>query len=126
MELKLKRDIVSTKSLVGVLTVNETAFGFTLEPRGKEIPAGRYKITLTHSNRFNRTMPLINGVAGREGIRLHWGNKPEDSDGCILVGRFFDFSIPDFVGYSKMMYDRLFALMLESEDNESEIWIEIV
>jgi len=51
------------------------------------IPSGVYNLTLTPSLRFNRTLPLITPVKGFDGIRIHAGNTPNDTEGCILLGR---------------------------------------
>lgn len=51
------------------------------------IPVGRYQITWTYSPRFRKMLPLLNGVPGYEGIRIHSGNKAHDTEGCILCGR---------------------------------------
>ena len=50
------------------------------------IPTGRYRILITRSRRFGRWLPLLLNVKGFEGIRIHAGNKPEDTKGCILLG----------------------------------------
>ena len=50
------------------------------------IPTGRYRILITRSRRFGRWLPLLLNVKGFEGIRIHAGNKPEDTWGCILLG----------------------------------------
>ena len=31
-------------------------------------------------------MPLLMDVPGHQGIEIHWGNYPDSSRGCILVG----------------------------------------
>lgn len=51
------------------------------------IPTGTYKVLLTYSFRFKRVLPLIVGVKGFDGIRIHYGNFPKDTEGCILVGK---------------------------------------
>lgn len=52
------------------------------------IPSGKYNIKLTRSNRFKISLPLIEDVIGFEGIRIHAGNTPEDTEGCILLGDY--------------------------------------
>lgn len=51
------------------------------------IPRGRYRVTTSFSNRFQRVLPAVLDVPGFEGIRIHGGNRAEDSHGCILVGK---------------------------------------
>ena|SRR3990167_4627788 len=50
------------------------------------IPEGKYRVVLTQSKRFKRVLPEILKVNGFVGVRIHGGNSPEDSSGCILVG----------------------------------------
>lgn len=50
------------------------------------IPTGRYLVELTASPRFGRVLPILIGVKGFDGIRIHRGNTAEDTLGCILVG----------------------------------------
>jgi hypothetical protein len=51
------------------------------------IPAGRYEIRVTWSDRFQKPMPEVVGVPGFTGIRIHPGNTAANTEGCILVGR---------------------------------------
>lgn len=51
------------------------------------IPTGKYRIRLTYSERFKRTLPILENVPGFAGIRIHPGNTHEDTEGCILTGK---------------------------------------
>ena len=51
------------------------------------IPIGCYQVTWSYSPRFNKNLPLLIGVPGYSGIRIHSGNKAKDTEGCILCGR---------------------------------------
>ena len=106
MEIKLIRKYYQAKYTVGRLYVNNRFFSDCLEPPSlhltersalgtiliakykgyRAIPTGRYRILITRSRRFGRWLPLLLNVKGFEGIRIHAGNKPEDTRGCILLG----------------------------------------
>src|SRR3990167_7596023 len=59
----------------------------TWKVRGETaIPQGRYRVVLTHSQRFGRVLPLLVDVPGFEGIRFHGGNTEADTQGSVIVG----------------------------------------
>ena len=80
---------------IGDLFLDGHLFCQTLEDKVREekvygqtaIPAGRYEVRGTYSKRFKVVMPQIMNVPGFEGIRIHSGNKPEHTEGCLLVGK---------------------------------------
>lgn len=55
-------------------------------PGDTAIPAGRYRVAMTYSNRFKRITPEILNVPGFVGIRIHSGNTKDDTEGCLLLG----------------------------------------
>jgi Family of unknown function (DUF5675) len=86
MLLNLTRRPPQGQCIFGDLTVDGTNYCYTLEREGVQIPQGEYPIEVTWSPRFNRPLPLLDSVPGREDIRIHAGNWPRDTEGCILVG----------------------------------------
>lgn len=96
MNLTLLRRWREGDATIGELLVDGTPECFTLEDRVHDgpkisgqtaIPAGKYGVVLTYSPRFQRELPLLTGVPDFEGVRIHPGNTPKDTEGCILVGR---------------------------------------
>lgn len=51
------------------------------------IPSGTYDVVITYSPKYKRMMPLILGVKGYSGIRIHSGNTAKDTLGCLIVGK---------------------------------------
>lgn len=73
-------------------------------PGKTAIPAGIYDLSITFSNRFQVDMPLISGVPGFVGIRIHTGNSHHDTEGCPLVGTKFNTATRRLEG-SKIAYE---------------------
>ena len=86
MLIKLIRNQPQGKALFGQLYVDGEYFCDTLENTDYAIPTGFYRLRVTMSPRFRIYLPLLDGVIGRSGIRIHAGNTIQDTEGCILVG----------------------------------------
>jgi hypothetical protein len=103
MRLFLQREPTVNEATFGKLSVDGTYQCETLEDAIREvpgvpvtawkipdqtaIPAGVYSIDITPSAHFgNRLLPLLIGVPGYDGVRIHPGNYTSDTEGCILVG----------------------------------------
>lgn len=76
------------------------------------IPAGEYRVSMEHSTRFGRRLPLLHRVPHFLGILLHPGNDADDSAGCILVGRN---TIKGRLIESRATSDRLNDLLLRQQ-----------
>lgn len=85
MNLSLTRISHSKTGTFGVLSINGVNPVYTLEETELQIAPGTYPVELTFSPRFHRLLPLLI-VPHRSAIRIHAGNWPRDSEGCILVG----------------------------------------
>jgi hypothetical protein len=77
------------------------------------IPRGEYSITISKSERFSQLtgnptflIEVLN-VNCFSGIRIHSGNSSKDTDGCIIVGSINISETDDWVGASKIAYDKL-------------------
>ena len=86
MLIKLIRNRPQGKALFGQLYVDGEYFCDTLENTDYAIPTGFYRLRVTMSPRFKIYLPLLDGVIGRSGIRIHAGNTIDHTEGCILVG----------------------------------------
>ena len=117
MELLLKRIARREKYTIGHLYIDGEFFCDTLEDTDRglsqadglavckrkkiagvtAIPTGRYRVlTNVVSPRFSKfkqyqfcggKLPRIINVPAFEGVLIHIGNYPKDTEGCVLVGR---------------------------------------
>lgn len=86
MLIRVFRKEYGTDSIIGDLYIDGEFLCHSLENTKLCIPEGKYKVILDFSNRFQKDMPHILNVPGREGIRIHPGNYYKDSSGCVLIG----------------------------------------
>ena len=112
MNILVQRDTFTDKSTTGTLYLDGKQFCWTLELPNKDglpgscIPQGTYPVTVYPSPKFGRLMPLLQNVPSRSTIEIHWGNYPENTDGCILIGLTRD---TDYIGESRMAFDDFWA-----------------
>lgn len=126
MELLLTRQFKTDQSTIGELTINGVHECYILEDVDREldghmtiseisqkkihaktaIPTGKYEVAITYSNRFNKLLPLLLGVKGYEGIRIHSGNNSADTEGCLLPGVSIK---SNMVLNSKVAFNNLFS-----------------
>ena len=85
------------------------------------IPAGKYQVVMTMSTRFKRILPLLIGVPGYEGVRIHPGNKPEDTLGCLLPGQ--ECATKDFVAQSNKEFNELMVKLNKAIKAGQKIYI---
>jgi hypothetical protein len=90
MELLLQRKPSADGCTIGQLFVDGVFCVFTLEDVVRDgpkiahetaIPAGRYRVDVTRSQRFGRMLPILLTVPGFDGIRIHPGNVAADTSG---------------------------------------------
>lgn len=134
MQLKLNRIFKTNTFTIGELYINEKYVTDTLEdrvrPEGEKvygktaIPEGTYEVKLTHSPRFKKILPEILNVPNFSGIRIHTGNSSKDTEGCILVGTW-DGEKEDWVGNSRIAFDKLMALLEEATNNKEKVTITV-
>ncbi len=133
MELTLKRIAKRANYTIGNLYIDSVYICDTLEPTEREgglkikgktaIPKGRYKVIISYSNRFKKSLPLLLNVPNFEGVRIHSGNDYHDTEGCILCG------VNKQVGkvlesrkWSEYVIGRIRIALNEGE----EVWIKVV
>ena len=85
-------------------------------PKKSAIPEGTYRVVITKSQRFGKYLPLLVGVPGFEGVRIHAGNTSRDTEGCILVGHNLQVGK---VLWSRITLEKLMKLI----ENKKEIYL---
>lgn len=121
MNLTLTRTDHTELSTIGDLCIDGHHECWTLEPV-IPIPCGTYPVTLYHSPRFDRLLPLLHNVPGHEFIEIHIGNTVADTHGCILVGVN---KSTNWIGNSGVAFAQLMYKISKPIKNEETVNIEI-
>ena len=116
MKIQIDRKWKKDSYTIGIMYIDGVRFSETLEDTDRgltdsmletevkkkkvygktAIPSGTYEVKMTYSpkfatrnwgKRYAGKTPQIMNVKGFSGIRIHPGNTPEDSLGCIFPGR---------------------------------------
>ena len=96
------------------------------------IPFGRYRITMkVQSQKYSKRkqydkikgfLPRLLEVPGYQGVLIHIGNYPKDTDGCVLVGYN---TKKGAVMNSTQAFWKLYDILKAADDRKEEIWITI-
>ena len=121
----------------GRMYVNGLHFGYTCEDEDRHletvgikekvhgrtgIPRGAYPLEVSYSHHFQRELPAVLDVPGYSGIRIHGGNRAEDSLGCILVGQV---RTATGIAQCASTVQRLISLIKACEDIGERVTLEV-
>lgn len=122
-ELTLIRKWFTPQSTIGELSIDGKFECFILEPptldpptKPRAVPEGRYKVVIAFSPKHQRDVPLLVDVPDFEGVEMHIGNFPRDTEACLLPGTLFR---DDQVVNSTIAFNHLFPQI------DDETWITI-
>lgn len=96
------------------------------------IPKGRYRVLLTKSEKFSGRewakrhgglIPILEGVKGFAGVRIHPANTAEELLGCIAPG---ENTAIGRVNNSVAAYGRIMAQLLPAWNSNTPIYITII
>ena len=135
MNIDIIRDLAERDRTFGKMFVDGKYFGETLEDTDRlleadgekidgrtAIPRGRYKVSVTFSQRFQKPMPYVHDVPGFDGVRIHGGNTEADTCGCPLLGNIRTASgIAQCAGVN----ERLMNLLDACEDRGEDVWLTV-
>ena len=143
MEITVTRQFKTPLSTIGELSVNGVFQRiFTLEDtdRGLKqnmpleqikaqkvfgktaIPSGRYEVVIDFSQHFGCEMPLLLNVPGYAGVRIHTGNTPLDTEGCLLLGLSRG---NNFVGESRKAFAQFYPLLQAAYYKKEPVFLTI-
>ena len=129
MKLKINRLFPKATYIIGDFFTNGNFFADSLErpwlnnhPDTSCIPTGVYAVKMQFSPHFQRPMPHILNVPGRDKIMIHDGSVIANLEGCISIGKN---SAVGVLTETRVSSDKLNAL-LSALPQDEDITIEIV
>lgn len=143
MDIVSKRILRGKATAVSMVTVNGIFHSYMLEDQDRglhsgmdlaeirrikvhgktAIPEGRYLVQINMSPRFKRMLPQICEVPGFSGIRLHPGNKKEDTEGCPLPGmRYVKVGNDYVVELSRRAFEPLEEMIAVAIERGEKVW----
>ena len=135
MHIHAHRNVFTDESTISTVTVNDDFVCYFLEDKDRRledggekfygrtaIPRGFYEIKMTPSKKYKRNMPHVLDVPGFDGIRIHSGNKADDTEGCLIPGMSYR---ENWVSESKVAYEKLLSMMLNAWTAGEKVTIEI-
>lgn len=144
MEIVVRRTTRTAKSTIGQLAIPGNMFTcYTLEDQDRglnktmpideiqkakvfgqtAIPSGRYQVIIDYSDHFGKDMPHICNVPDYAGVRIHSGNVPADTDGCLLLGLEY---ATDIVTSSREAFTQFYLVLKQAIDKGEDVYITIV
>lgn len=142
INVTLKREIFTDAYTAGTMRIDGKYFGRTLERKNRDlnhvngfdngekkvygdtcIPFGRYRLTVSYSPKFGRKLILVNNVPEFSGVRIHRGNFPKDTIGCVLVAERFSGGRL----YNSAPYETWLTNYVENEIKRgNEVWLDVI
>jgi len=131
MEIIIKRIAKKADYTIGVMKINGSNVCDTLEPhcidwskdkkvKGKTaIPEGRYRVKMSMSRKFGKHMPYLMDVPNFNGVMIHQGNTPKNTQGCIIVGYN---TIRGLVLKSRQAMEKIEEYLDTAAETKQEIW----
>ena len=136
--IELYRDTFTENSTGGILLVDKLFEAYSLEDADRKlesggtkisgktcIPRGRYKLELYDSPKHGKETLQLVDVPNFQNIQIHAGNKPEDTEGCILVGSERSEGHPDWISQSQHALLALKSRIVPAIRNGRDVWITI-
>lgn len=145
MQFVLHREMTADGNTLGKLSLDGEFVCHTLEdpireregqpvymwkiPGRTAIPAGSYRLVITHSPRFDEPLPLLINVPGFSGVRIHAGNDVQHTEGCILVGLArgqLDNDLGVEILQSRKALEQLMKLLQNAQEDDELVHITII